>query len=153
MTNHYKQQTFKMAYAMTMTSMLHMKLKHFVRFEVFTAVTMKNGVFWVLTRATRRKNPEYTILKHFVRFEVFTAVTMKNGVFWVLTRATRRNNPEDTILKHFGFKCEFLSPRYPILIILLSTTYFTKFCRDICREKVYGVSSNYLEIFFSPQEM
>jgi molybdenum cofactor biosynthesis enzyme len=31
-----------------------------VRFEVFTAVTMKNGV----------------------RFEVFTAVTMKNVVFW-----------------------------------------------------------------------
>jgi hypothetical protein len=45
-----------------------------VRFEVFTAVTMKNGVFWVVTtRATRRNNPEDTIphsrfcfcLKHF----------------------------------------------------------------------------------------
>jgi hypothetical protein len=34
-----------------------------VRFEVFTAVTMKNGVFWVLTRATRRNNPEDTILR------------------------------------------------------------------------------------------
>jgi hypothetical protein len=34
-----------------------------VRFEVFTAVTMKNGVFWVLTRATRRNNPEDTILQ------------------------------------------------------------------------------------------
>jgi hypothetical protein len=33
-----------------------------VRFEFFTAVTMKNGVFWVLTRATRRNNPEDTIL-------------------------------------------------------------------------------------------
>jgi hypothetical protein len=33
-----------------------------VRFEVFTAVTMKNGVFWVVTRATRRNNPEYTLL-------------------------------------------------------------------------------------------
>jgi hypothetical protein len=30
-----------------------------VRFEVFTAVTMKNGVFW----ATRRNNPEDTILQ------------------------------------------------------------------------------------------
>jgi hypothetical protein len=39
---------------------------YFVRFEVFTAMTMKNGVFWVvtsvLTRATRRNNPEDTIL-------------------------------------------------------------------------------------------
>jgi hypothetical protein len=34
-----------------------------VRFEVFTAVTMKNGVFWVVTRATRRNNPEDTILQ------------------------------------------------------------------------------------------
>jgi hypothetical protein len=36
-----------------------------IRFEVFTALTMKNGVFWVvtsvLTRATRRNNPEDTI--------------------------------------------------------------------------------------------
>jgi hypothetical protein len=27
-------------------------------------VTMKNGVFWVLTRATRRNNPEDTILHY-----------------------------------------------------------------------------------------
>jgi hypothetical protein len=47
----------------------------------------------VLTRATRRNNPEDTILQ--VRISI---PTMKNGVFWVLTRATRRNNPEDTIL-------------------------------------------------------
>jgi hypothetical protein len=35
------------------------------RFEVFTAVTMKNCVFWVVTpcRATRRNNPEDTILR------------------------------------------------------------------------------------------
>jgi hypothetical protein len=34
-----------------------------VRFEVFTVVTMKNGVFWdVLTRATQRNIPEDTIL-------------------------------------------------------------------------------------------
>jgi hypothetical protein len=40
-----------------------------VRFEVFTAVTMKNGVFWVVTPcgscATRRNNPEDTILYAF----------------------------------------------------------------------------------------
>jgi hypothetical protein len=31
-----------------------------VTFEVFTAVTMKNGAFWVVTR---RNNPEDTILQ------------------------------------------------------------------------------------------
>jgi hypothetical protein len=34
-----------------------------VRFQVFAAVTMKNGVFWdVLTKATRRNIPEDSIL-------------------------------------------------------------------------------------------
>jgi hypothetical protein len=33
-----------------------------VRFEVFTAVTMKNGVFWVVTPCGSCKNPEDTIL-------------------------------------------------------------------------------------------
>jgi hypothetical protein len=47
-----------------------------VRFEVFTAVTMKNGVFWDVTPFFKREC---------VRFEVFTAVTMKNGVFWDVT--------------------------------------------------------------------
>jgi hypothetical protein len=37
--------------------------KNFVRFEVFTAVTMKNGVFWNVTRATQRNIPEDTILE------------------------------------------------------------------------------------------
>jgi hypothetical protein len=35
----------------------------------------------VLTRATRRNNPEDTILHIYVRFEVFMAVRMKNAVF------------------------------------------------------------------------
>jgi hypothetical protein len=51
--------SFNMMLIVTTTSMA------FVRFEVFTAVTMKNGVFWVVTpctRATRRNNPEDTIL-------------------------------------------------------------------------------------------
>jgi hypothetical protein len=49
----------------------------------------------VLTRATRRNNPEDTILQSvtlsnnknfkYVKLEVFTAVTMKNGVFWDVT--------------------------------------------------------------------
>jgi hypothetical protein len=49
----------------------------FVRFEVFTAVTMKNGVFWVvtpcgLTRATRRNNPEDTILNSIFKRQFYT---------------------------------------------------------------------------------
>jgi hypothetical protein len=46
--------------------------KYDVRFEVFTAVTMKNGVLWVITPC---------------------------GSWKVRTRATRHNNPEDTILQ------------------------------------------------------
>jgi hypothetical protein len=33
-----------------------------IRFEVFAAVTMKNGVFWVVTPCGSCKNPEDTIL-------------------------------------------------------------------------------------------
>jgi hypothetical protein len=34
-----------------------------VKFEVYTAVTMKNAVFWVLKRATRLTIPEDGILQ------------------------------------------------------------------------------------------
>jgi hypothetical protein len=66
----------------------------------------------VLTRATRRNNPEDTILKDhsvwslnrdntgknkvygfYVRFEVFTAVTLKNVVFWYVVSYGSCKNP------------------------------------------------------------
>jgi hypothetical protein len=57
-------------------------------FEVFTAVTMKNVVFWdikskfVPQRRYIMFPLQSTAGKCYVRFEVFTAVTMKNVVFW-----------------------------------------------------------------------
>jgi hypothetical protein len=54
-----------------------------VRFEVLTAVTMKNAVFWdVKTQFIPHRRHITSPLQSPVRFEVFTAVTMKNAVFW-----------------------------------------------------------------------
>jgi hypothetical protein len=59
-----------------------------VRFEVFTAVTMKNTVFWdIITQFVPHRRRITSPLQGpanycFVRFEVFTVVTMKNVVFW-----------------------------------------------------------------------
>jgi hypothetical protein len=58
-----------------------------VRFEVSTAVTMKNVVFWdikpipYLTRDTLRLLYRAQQVNS-IRFEAFTAVTMKNAGFW-----------------------------------------------------------------------
>jgi hypothetical protein len=57
-----------------------------VRFEVFTAVTMKNVVFWDMKPQFVLHRRHITSLQTpasycYVRFEVFTAVTMKNTVF------------------------------------------------------------------------
>jgi hypothetical protein len=46
---------------LTYTNVLRSLICH-VRFEVFTAVTMKNGVFWVVMPCGSCKNPEDTIL-------------------------------------------------------------------------------------------
>jgi hypothetical protein len=60
----------------------------FVRFEVFTAVTMKKIVFWdikkqfVLYRGHITSPLQRPAGYCYVRFEVLTAVTMKIIVFW-----------------------------------------------------------------------
>jgi hypothetical protein len=62
-----------------------------VRCEVFTAVTMKNVVFWdIKTQFVLHRRHIMSPLQRpaslcYVRFEVLTAVTMKNGVFWDVT--------------------------------------------------------------------
>jgi hypothetical protein len=63
-------------------------VRFYVRFEVFTEVTVKNVVFWnTETQFILHRKHIMSLLQSpagycYVRFEVFTAVTMKN-VFWV----------------------------------------------------------------------
>jgi hypothetical protein len=57
------------------------------RFEVFTAVTMENAVFWDTETQKPSQETHYVSATEtrrlmLVRFEVYTAVNMENAVFW-----------------------------------------------------------------------
>jgi hypothetical protein len=69
---------------------LRTEVRH-VGFEVFTAVTMKEVVFWdIKTQFIPHRKYFASLLQNpadycYVRFEVYTAVTMKNAVFLDVT--------------------------------------------------------------------
>jgi hypothetical protein len=82
-----------------------------VRLRVFTAVTMKNGVFWDVTPCGSCKNRRFggtsaSVIRVTRIGELGTAlaVTSNTKYFFaaVLTIATRSNIPEDSLLLSFG---------------------------------------------------
>jgi hypothetical protein len=97
---------------------------HSVRLEIFTAVTMKNAVFWDVTRYGSCKNrfsEEYiaSVIREKTIGEIvlvtanvvpispilftLTMEAIRSSETSILTRATRRNIPEHGILpKHFS---------------------------------------------------
>jgi hypothetical protein len=64
--------------------LVHVHLNMYQQYEVFTAVTMKNVVFWdIKTKfVPHRRHITFLLQAQPVNAMVFTAVTKKNVVFW-----------------------------------------------------------------------
>jgi hypothetical protein len=95
-----------------------------VRFEVFTAVTMKNEVFWSVTPRGSHVVPSSPILVTLMKEALSFSETS-------VTRGTRRNTPKKPILRNL-FDLNLSFPRHEI-VLLVEGGIQEHFCVTACR--------------------
>jgi hypothetical protein len=70
----------------------------FVRFEIFTAVTMKNAVFWDVAPCISRLQPPAYAGPSLADFVTLKMEAIRSSETSVHTRSTQRHIPEDGII-------------------------------------------------------